>query len=106
MKKISLLILAFMIILQIGPVSSLAQGRDYEKYGRIAMAVVQADYPEKEVTDYEYKGRKTTGENQVVDDFLFTVVEKGKKRKVTVSVQHDLNNKKLVNLKVMEQERK
>ncbi|MDQ7864688.1 DUF3889 domain-containing protein [Peribacillus frigoritolerans] len=30
-----------------------------KKYGKIAITVVQADYPEVEITDYEYKGRKT-----------------------------------------------
>lgn len=35
-----------------------AQKPDYEKYGKIAMTVIVADYPGEEVRDYQYLGRK------------------------------------------------
>lgn len=106
LKKVIMMILGLLVILQFGSISTHAQKPDYEKYGKIAIAVVQADYPEVEITDYEYKGRKTIGKNQVEDDFSFLVVEKGNKFKVTVAVQHDLTNEKLLSLKVTEQEGK
>ena len=106
MKKIWMLIMGFMFLMQWVPNEPLAATPDYEKYGKIAITVVQADYPGDDVTDYQYKGRKKLGNKQVEDDFVFVVVENGKEFNVIVTVQHDLENKKLLNLKVMEQKRK
>lgn len=106
MKKLLSLIMGFMIVMQLAPSTPLAANPDYEKYGKIAIAVVQADYPGDDVTDYEYKGRKKLANNQVEDDFVFLVVENGKEFNVIVSIQHSLNNKKLLSLKVTEQNRK
>lgn len=106
MKKIMTIILGFMILMQLSPSTPLAEKPDYEKYGKIAIAVVQADYPGDDVVDYEYKGRKKLGNKQVEDDFLFLVVENGKEINVNVTVQHDLNNNKLLSMKVMEKKSK
>lgn len=75
---------------------------DYEKYGRIAITIVQADYPSDEVTDYEYEGRKQLGNNEVEDDFLFLVSENGKEFNVLVKIKHNLANNKLLNITVEE----
>ncbi|MGE7662533.1 DUF3889 domain-containing protein [Peribacillus sp. NPDC097197] len=106
MKKLLMLVMGFMILTQSAPSAPLAATPDYEKYGKIAITVVQADYPGDDVTDYQYKGRKNLGNKQVEDDFVFVVVENGKEFNVIVTVQHDLENKKLLSLKVMEQKRK
>jgi hypothetical protein len=94
------------LIIQAGSISAQAQKPDYEKYGKIAITVVQADYPEVEITDYEYKGRKTVAKNLVEDDFRFLVENKGQEFNVIVTVQHDLKNEKLLSLKVTEQKGK
>ncbi|MGE7780923.1 DUF3889 domain-containing protein [Peribacillus sp. NPDC097264] len=106
MKKLLMLVMGLMILTQMAPSAPLAATPDYEKYGKIAITVVQADYPGDDVTDYQYKGRKKLGNKQVEDDFVFIVVENGKEFNVIVTVQHDLENKKLLSLKVMEQKRK
>ncbi|MDW7617647.1 DUF3889 domain-containing protein [Peribacillus simplex] len=106
MKKVIVMLMGIFLIIQAGSISAQAQKPDYKKYGKIAIAVVQADYPEVEVTDYEYKGRKTVTENLVEDAFIFLVADKGNEFNVIVTVQHDLKNEKLLSLKVTEQKRK
>lgn len=100
MKKILGIFFAISLLFQSGLVS--AQQPDYEKYGKIAISVVQGDYPGEPVTDYQYMGRKNLGGGQVEDSFLFTVKENGKKVKPLVKVRHSIANNKLVNLSVEE----
>jgi hypothetical protein len=98
-KTISFLCL-FMFLLQSTIVA--AEKPDYEKYGKIAVAVVQTDYPQDEVADYAYKGRKQLGNDEVEDSFMFLVKEKGKEFNVTVKVKHHTTNQKLLSLTVEE----
>ncbi|MGE7876578.1 DUF3889 domain-containing protein [Peribacillus muralis] len=103
MKKVIMIFMGVFLLFQAGSISAeAAEKPDYEKYGKIAIAVVQADYPGNEVTDYEYKGRKTVAKNFVEDDFKFLVASNGVEFNVIVTVQHDLRNKKLLSLKVAE----
>ncbi|MDM5219358.1 DUF3889 domain-containing protein [Peribacillus sp. NJ11] len=106
MKKVIVMLMGIFLIIQAGAISAQAQKPDYEKYGKIAITVVQADYPEVEITDYAYKGRKTVAKNLVEDDFRFLVEDKGNQFTVIVTVQHDLKNEKLLSLKVTEQKGK
>lgn len=77
---------------------------DYEKYGRIATAVVKADFPSDEVVEYEYQGRSTQpGGDIVIDSFKFEVKDNGKDIFVIIKVAHHLKNKKLIQLTVAEQ---
>jgi hypothetical protein len=77
-----------------------AQKPDYEKYGRIAIAVVQADYPNVKLEDYQYMGRKRITDQTVSDSFRFEVEEKGQKYFVIVTIEHDPTGQKLLNLNV------
>jgi len=88
-----------MMLTQAGFIS-VQQGNNYEKYGRVAIAVVQADYPGDEVTDYQYEGRKVLEKGTVEDRFLFLVKEQGKEFNVRVKIKHSLSNNKLLNLSV------
>ncbi|AOH53675.1 hypothetical protein ABE28_004875 [Peribacillus muralis] len=107
MKKVIMIFMGVFLLFQSGSILvEAAEKPDYEKYGKIAIAVVQADYPGNEVTDYEYKGRKTVAKNFVEDDFKFLVSANGVEFNVIVTVQHDLRNKKLLSLKVAEQKGK
>ncbi|MFB5284487.1 DUF3889 domain-containing protein [Peribacillus sp. Hz7] len=101
LKKWSFIVLMFMMLTQAGFIS-VQQGNNYEKYGRIAIAVVQADYPGDEVTDYQYEGRKVLEKGTVEDRFLFLVKEQGKEFNVRVKIKHSLSNNKLLNLSVQE----
>ncbi|CAH0198076.1 DUF3889 domain-containing protein [Peribacillus simplex] len=106
MKKVIVMLMGIFLIIQAGAISAQAQKPYYEKYGKIAITVLQADYPEVEINDYEYKGRKTVSKNLVEDDFRFLVDDKGQQFNVIVTVQHDLKNEKLLSLKVTEQKGK
>lgn len=72
----------------------------YEKYGKIAIAVVEADFPSDEVTDYKFEGRNIISKGMVEDRFLFLVKEKGKEFNVRVKIKHSLYHKKLLSLTV------
>ena len=74
----------------------------YEKYGKIAIAVVEADYPSDEVADYKFEGRNIISKGNVEDQFLFLVKEKGKDINVRVKIRHSLFQKKLLQLTVEE----
>ncbi len=101
MKKIAFIVFSLLLFIQVG--SGFAQGTEgYEKYGRIAIAVVQADFPSDEVTDYKFEGRNIISQGIVEDRFLFTVKEKGETFNVRVKVRHSLFQKKLLALTVEE----
>ena len=77
------------------------QKPDYEKYGKMAIAIVQLDYPGDPIREYEYVGRRNVNETDVADTFKFKVEEKGNTFNVRVIVQHNLTDEKAVNLKVV-----
>ncbi len=72
----------------------------HEKYGKIAIAVVEADFPSDEVTDYKFEGRNIISKGIVEDQFLFLVKEKGKEFNIRVKIRHSLYDKKLLSLTV------
>lgn len=80
-----------------------AQKPDYEKYGRIAMAVVREDFPGQPIRDYEYLGRKKMDDMKVEDSFRFKVQDNNQNFFVTIRVNHDVRTKKLLNLTVESQ---
>lgn len=101
MKQLICACLTLLIVLQFG-LNTSAANTGYEKYGRIAIAVVKADYPNDDVVDYEYKGRTQNPNGQAEDSFQFLVKDQGKERTVKVKIRHDLTNKKMLNLIVEE----
>ncbi|MBM7586354.1 hypothetical protein JOC86_002906 [Bacillus pakistanensis] len=100
MKKWLLLFSIFFFCLNLGQAG--AQQPDYEKFGRIAISVVQEDYPGDPVKDYVYKGRKNVSENKVADTFQFTVADQGKQKQVLVTVIHQTDNDKVLSINVEE----
>jgi len=80
-----------------------AQQPDYAKYGRIATAVVKEDYPGQNVVEYEYLGRENVSNQEVKDSFKFEVMQNNKPTFVIVTIQHHLQNNRLLNLTVREQ---
>jgi hypothetical protein len=97
--------MAVLLILLLGiqRVDIHAQRPDYEKYGRIATAVIKEEYPGEAVQDYKYKGRKQIDDRQVLDSFQYKVSVDGKPVIMTVQVAHDLKNERLLSLTVTEQ---
>ncbi|AIE59199.1 DUF3889 domain-containing protein [Bacillus methanolicus] len=82
------------------PYKAKAQQPDYEKYGRIAIAVIKEDFPGDEVKEYIYLGRKKISETDVVDSFEFQVTEKGKPATLVVNIFHNIKENKLLSLTV------
>ncbi|MDN3018806.1 DUF3889 domain-containing protein [Paenibacillus sp. BSR1-1] len=80
-----------------------AQKPDYEKFGRIAITVVQADFPGAPIKDYEYLGRKKIDAAKVEDGFRFKVQENNQNFFVIVRVSHDATNNKVLNITVENQ---
>jgi hypothetical protein len=104
MKKYLAAMAVFVIlILGIQRVDINAQRPDYEKYGRIATAVIKEDFPGRAVQDYKYKGRKQIDDRQVLDSFQYKLSVNGKTALMTVQVAHDLKNGRLLSLSVTEQ---
>ncbi|MGF2615174.1 DUF3889 domain-containing protein [Rossellomorea vietnamensis] len=81
---------------------SLAQQPDYQKFGRIATAVVKEDYTGEKLADYKYDGRKTLSGGQIQDSFTFNVKKDGKDVVVKVNVVHNPDKPKDLNLSVIE----
>ncbi|WP_201715347.1 DUF3889 domain-containing protein [Rossellomorea arthrocnemi] len=79
-----------------------AEPADYQKFGRIATAVIKEDYPGQPLKDYQYMGRQKMSENKVSDAFEFTVQENNAEKKVVVVVVHNLDNEKVLNISVKE----
>lgn len=105
MKKIIAFILSMGLIINFAQISTAASDKpDYEKYGRIAIAVVKEDFPGEEVIEYQYKGREKISDTDVVDSFSFQVKENDKPVTVIVKIAHSLKDKKLLNLTVEEME--
>ncbi|USK56414.1 YqzG/YhdC family protein [Cytobacillus solani] len=75
---------------------------DYEKYGRIATAVVKEDFPGEDVVEYQYTGRQKVSASDVTDSFTFQVNEAGKPVTLIVKVTHSLDNKRTLSLTVEE----
>ncbi|MCS0789671.1 YqzG/YhdC family protein [Cytobacillus pseudoceanisediminis] len=100
MKKYLSIFMLVCLLAGGGSLAGAVQKPDYEKYGRIAIAVVKEDYPGEEVVDYQYGGRKKVTETDVTDTFTFTVNEDGKPVTVLVMVTHNLKDNKAVSLTV------
>lgn len=102
MKRNLLSFLTVVLFFLSGLVQVQAEKIDYEKYGRIAVAVMKADYPGEPLTDYQFLGREKVNESDVQDSFKFQVKENGKSLNVLVKVKHSIQNNKLLSLTVEE----
>lgn len=102
MKKNVFAIMSVCLLFFSGFAQVQAEKIDYEKYGKIAIAVVRADYTGEAVTEYEYLGREKLNETDVQDSFKFKVKENDKEVNVVVKVKHSVQNNKLLTLTVEE----
>lgn len=102
MKKNVVTVMMLCMLLISGFTQVKAEKIDYEKYGRIALVVVKADYPGDPVTEYQFLGREKLSETEVQDSFKFQVKEDGKPLNIVVKVKHSIENNKLLSLTVEE----
>ncbi|QED47084.1 DUF3889 domain-containing protein [Cytobacillus dafuensis] len=104
MKRIFLIIVMVGLFMNTGNrVLANSEQPDYEKYGRIAIAVVKEDYPGEAVVEYQYKGRQKVSESDVMDIFTFQVKENTKPVTVIVKIWHSPQIKKFLKMTVEEQ---
>jgi ribosomal protein L21E len=101
MKQSIMMLMAVFFLLFTSSVQA-QQPSDYEKFGRIATAVIKEDYPGQPLKEYKYQGRQKMDENKLADYFEFTVQDNNAEKKVIVKVVHDLNNEKTLNISVAE----
>lgn len=102
MKKL-LSCLLMVVIFTLTTSQVFAQNEGYEKYGKIATAVVKEDYPSDELVEYQYVGREKKSAEEVTDTFRFEVIENGKPKFVKVAVTHNLKNNKTLSISVQEE---
>lgn len=95
------MIIFSLVLAMMGSQQALAQ-QDYERYGRIATAVVKEDYTGEKLADYKYDGRKTLPGGQIEDAFTFDVVKDGKDVSVKVKVVHNPDKPTDLNISVNE----
>jgi hypothetical protein len=75
----------------------------YEKYGRIATAIVREDYPGQPLKEYQYEGRRRNRDGTFTDSFRFEVTEDGKPIFVKVEISHDGKKGKTLLIRVREE---
>jgi hypothetical protein len=102
LKKNVVAFITICLLVFSGFVQVQAEKIDYEKYGKIAIVVVKADYPGDPVTEYQFIGREKINETDVQDSFKFQVKENNKPINVLVKVKHSIENNKLLSLTVEE----
>lgn len=106
MKKVFSLLGILLFFMSISLTNVYAQqGQDYQKFGRIATAVVKEDYPGQDVVEYQYLGRRKADETKVIDTFRFEVMKNEKPVFVHVRIIHDLKDTKQLSLTLEEKER-
>ncbi|WP_421384006.1 DUF3889 domain-containing protein [Bacillus salacetis] len=77
-----------LVFFMVGSQQAFAQ-QGYQKYGRIATAVVKEDYTGEKLADYKYDGRKTLAGGKIEDAFTFDVMKDGKEVSVKVRIVHN-----------------
>lgn len=91
-KKIALPIICFAFIIGLFASYTLqdyigvAQQQDYAKWGNMAITIVKENYPDAEVKEYKYEGRKAINEEKAEDTFSFDVKKGTQPVKVKVVV--------------------
>lgn len=103
MKRLLFVFIIISLFMSIWTLSAAASEKpDYEKYGRIATAVVKEDFPGEDVVEYQYTGRQKVSATDVTDSFTFQVNENGKPVTLIVKVTHSPENKRTLSLTVEE----
>jgi hypothetical protein len=107
-KKIAFPLVCFAFIIGLFASYSLhetigiAQQPDYAKWGKMAITVVKENYPDAEVSEYKYEGRKSISETKAEDTFVFTVKKDQKTLPVKVVVTFNPKTDTLQSLSLIE----
>lgn len=75
---------------------------DYQKWGNMAVLLTKQAYPDSEVTDYEYLGRKEPTATVVEDSFELKLKENGKEKEIIVYVTSRKDTEELISVRYEE----
>ncbi|UGB31547.1 MULTISPECIES: DUF3889 domain-containing protein [Bacillaceae] len=75
---------------------------DYKKWSQIAVSSVKEKYPDAELTDYKYVGRKEVNENETRDTFHIKCTQKNRSFIVKADVVFNPTNGKLITVNIEE----
>lgn len=79
-----------------------AQQPDYAKWSKIAVNVMKENYPNYEVSDYKYEGRKEVNEEKAEDSFTFQIKKDNKESTIKVVVSFNPKTDTLKSLQIIE----
>lgn len=99
--KVGMLIVAFTIISFQFNLPAYAQN-DYEKWGRIAVEVAKENYPDAEISDYQYVGREEISAMQARDTFRLQVKEDQRTFQINVGILFNPQTDRLISLSIEE----
>jgi hypothetical protein len=104
LKSIAVVVFALVVSVASFSLHPLAQQEepDYAKWSKIAIEKVKEKYPNGEVSDFLYVGRKTISENKVADTFLMVVKRYNEGKEVRVTVSFNPKTDKLIGTEIKE----
>nr|WP_275695692.1 DUF3889 domain-containing protein [Fredinandcohnia sp. SECRCQ15] len=74
---------------------------DYEKWGKIAVDVAKLNYPDSNISDYQYQGRKVISETEARDTFDLKVQEKNRSFTARVIVSFNPKTESLISVNIV-----
>lgn len=97
--KISIIALTLLMTMSI---IIYAQEQDYAHWGKTALEEVKKQYPNSQVSDYEYLGRNIIANNEVQDSFDFVIKKGFTKKLVRAYVSFNPQNNQLISIRIKE----
>ncbi|MGM0837840.1 MAG: DUF3889 domain-containing protein [Bacillota bacterium] len=79
-----------------------AEKTDYEKWGKIAIQIAKENYPEAEVSEYQYQGREEISETEAKDTFHFTVKQDNKSTEIHGTLTFNPKTEQLISVNFVE----
>lgn len=102
MKKWVLGLLSVLLLLSTVVSVAQAENSDYEKWGKIAIQLVKENYPEAEVSEYQYQGREEISATEAKDTFHFTAKQDNKSLEIYVALTFNPQTKQLKSVNIEE----
>jgi len=102
MKKWVLGLLSVLLLLSTAVSVAQAEKPDYEKWGKIAIQLVKENYPEAEVSEYQYQGREEISETEAKDTFQFTAKQDDKSLEIYVALTFNPQTEQLKSVNIEE----
>lgn len=102
MKKWVLGLLSVLLLLSTVVSVAQAEKPEYEKWGKIAIQLVKENYPEAEVSEYQYQGREEISKTEAKDTFHFTAKQDNKSLDIYVALTFNPQTEQLKSVNIEE----